>query len=39
MLTADGRALPFGDLADCATAAGADAGAGAAIHSANLAAG
>ena len=29
MLTADGRASPFGDLAKCATAAGADAGAGA----------
>jgi hypothetical protein len=27
MLTASGRALPFGDLAKCATAAGADAGA------------
>jgi hypothetical protein len=26
MLTAGGRALPFGDLAKCATAAGADAG-------------
>jgi hypothetical protein len=28
MLTAGGRAPPFGDLADCATAAGADAGTG-----------
>lgn len=28
MLTACGRAPPFGDLAKCATAAGADAGAG-----------
>jgi hypothetical protein len=28
MLTAGGRAPPFGDLAKCATAAGADAGAG-----------
>lgn len=27
MLTAGGRAPPFGDLAKCATAAGADAGA------------
>jgi hypothetical protein len=27
MLTADGRAPPFGDLAKCATAAVADAGA------------
>ena len=34
MLTAGGRAPPFGDLAKCATAAGADAGAG--IQSANL---
>jgi hypothetical protein len=28
MLTAGGRAPPFGDLAKCATAAGADAGTG-----------
>ena len=28
MLTAGGRALPFGDLANCATAAGADANTG-----------
>jgi hypothetical protein len=34
MLTADGRAPPFGDLAKRATAAGADAGAG--VQSANL---
>ena len=34
MLTAGGRAPPFGDLAKCATAAGADAGAG--IQRANL---
>jgi hypothetical protein len=37
MLTAGGRAPPFGDLAKCATAAGADAGAG--VHSTNLFAG
>lgn len=34
MLTAGGRAPPFGDLAKCATAAGADAGAG--LQRANL---
>ncbi len=34
MLTAGGRAPPFGDLAKCATAAGADAGV--AIQRANL---
>jgi hypothetical protein len=34
MLTAGGRAPPFGDLAKCATAAGADGGAG--VQSANL---
>ncbi len=34
MLTACGRAPPFGDLAKCATAAGADAG-GAGIQLAN----
>jgi hypothetical protein len=34
MLTADGRASPFGDLAKCAAAAGADAGTG--VQLANL---
>jgi hypothetical protein len=34
MLTAGGRAPPFGNLAKCATAAGADAGVG--IQLANL---
>ena len=37
MLTAGGRAAPFGDLAECATTAGADTGAG--IQRANLFAG
>ena len=37
MLTAGGRAPPFGDLAKCATAAGADVGVGA--QSANILAG
>jgi hypothetical protein len=37
MLTAGGRAPPFGDLAKCATAAGANAGTG--VQLANLFAG
>ncbi len=36
MLTAGGRAPPFGDLAKCATAAGADAAKG--VQLANLSA-
>jgi hypothetical protein len=36
MLAAGGRAPPFGDLAKCATAAGAEAGAGIWLEDQNL---